>query len=193
MDPRASVLTSHADPTPSRADASRATPSEDPSGSRGLPRGALAGAVALVVLAVLSVAGLRLSGADPAAAPVATAAPTAVVMLRFADRADGAVVVRDADSDAVIAVLDEGPNAFLRGVMRSLVRQRRMEGVDAAPPFRLTRFADGRLWLEDPATQERIDLGAFGPDNIAVFASLLAAAEASDARLIDPDRREDTP
>ncbi len=140
----------------------------------GLPRGALVGAVAFVAFAVIAVAVARLSGVTPSAAPQATAAAERVLIVRFADREDGAVVVRDAATDSVITVLDDGPNAFVRGVLRSLVRQRRLHGIDATPPFRLTRFADGRIWLEDPATAERIDLGAFGSDNIAVFAALLA-------------------
>jgi hypothetical protein len=32
--------------------------------------------------------------------------------------------------------------------------------------------ADGRLTLLDPSTQQRIDLEAFGPSNVAVFAGL---------------------
>ena len=47
----------------------------------------------------------------------------------------------------------------------------------AAPvrPFRLTRWSDGRLSLDDPATGRRIELDAFGPTNTAVFAHLMGA------------------
>ena len=47
------------------------------------------------------------------------------------------------------------------------------------PPFRLARWSDGRLTLEDPTTGRRIELGAFGPTNAEVFAELMQAPTAS--------------
>ena len=63
-------------------------------------------------------------------------------------------------------VVAPGTNGFLRGVLRGLARERKLERSAIEPPFRLTRWADGRLSLEDPATGRRIDdLEAFGPTN----------------------------
>ena len=42
-------------------------------------------------------------------------------------------------------------------------------------PFRLTRYADGRLALDDPSTGAHVELRAFGPTNEAAFARLLPA------------------
>ena len=74
-----------------------------------------------------------------------------------------------------MAVLPPGSNGFIRGVMRGLARERMLHGIDAAPPFRLIRWADGRLSLEDTATGRLIDLAAFGPTNAQAFARLLTA------------------
>lgn len=145
----------------------------DPSGNRPFPRGALFGAAALVLLALLSVTAARLSGVGvmemPAAAPVQSRD------LRFEDRASGAVAVFDARDDRVVEVLAPGTNSFVRGVLRGLARDRMLREIGSRPPFRLTRWADGRLSIEDPTTGRRIDLGAFGPTNAAAFARLLTA------------------
>jgi hypothetical protein len=40
-------------------------------------------------------------------------------------------------------------------------------------PFRIALETDGRLLLSDPATGRTVDLRAFGPTNLEVFARLL--------------------
>ena len=57
--------------------------------------------------------------------------------------------------------------------MRILARERRMNDEGRETPFRLIRWADGRLSIEDPATGRRIDLGAFGAANTQAFARLM--------------------
>jgi putative photosynthetic complex assembly protein len=134
------------------------------------PRGALIAAAALVGLAIVAAGVGRVSGIGvtrmPAAAPVLARA------LHFTDRDDGAVVVSDTDGRTV-AVLDPGTNGFARGALRGLARTRKLEDIGAAAPFILTRWADGRLSLEDPSTKQQINLEAFGATNSAVFARLL--------------------
>jgi putative photosynthetic complex assembly protein len=145
--------------------------------SNRFPRGALAGAGALILLTLCGVGFARFTGIG------ITRAPTAEVMqsrdLQFRDRADGAVVIYQAGSDRIVDVLAPGTNGFVRGVMRGLARQRRREDLGAAPPFRLTRWSDGRLSIEDVATHVRIELIAFGPTNEAAFARLLNDRSAS--------------
>jgi putative photosynthetic complex assembly protein len=99
--------------------------------------------------------------------------------LQFEDRADGAVVVYDARSEQIAAVLAPETNGFVRGVMRGLARERRREDIGSGPPFMLTRWSDGRLSIEDEATHQRIELVAFGPTNFAAFARLLDNRSAS--------------
>lgn len=141
---------------------------------RTLPWGVagLAGIVLLVLIAVLTA---RLTGFEPAQPVLGAVVETRT--LGFRDASGGVVEIYDWDSGADIARYGPGEGAFLRGVMRSLVRQRR--GTTAAiEAFVLERYEDGRLIISDPGTGERIDLVAFGPDNAAVFALLLQGSQA---------------
>ena len=134
-----------------------------------VPRGALLAVGALLIATVGGAAAARLTASSaPAAAPVAVTAAD----LRFADRPDGAIRVSDAGG-ATVGVVAPGTGGFVRGVMRGLARDRRSRGLDAAVPFRLSRDAAGRLWLQDPATGRLVDLEAFGADNRAAFAAFL--------------------
>jgi putative photosynthetic complex assembly protein len=145
--------------------------------NRPLPRPALVGAALLIGLTLVAAAGARWSGVGKTQLPPAQA--VGVVELRFLDRSDGAVEVRTAVDEQVVAVLDPGTNGFARGVLRGMARERRSRGVDATPPFRLVRWSDGRLSLEDPSTQREIALEAFGPTNSGAFAELFTLAEAA--------------
>lgn len=139
----------------------------------GFPRVPLAIGFALVGLSVVAAAAGRLSLAPEAPA---TGTPVAARDLVFEDRDDGAVVARAAGSGRTVEVF-EGENGFLRGTLRGLARTRRAEQASPALPFHLAQWPDGRLTLDDPATGRHIELLAFGADNAAVFARLLALAE----------------
>lgn len=93
--------------------------------------------------------------------------------LRFFDREDGAVVIVDDRLGTKIAVLEPGTHGFVRGVMRGMARERRSKLVGTEPPYRLARWSDGRLTLDDPHTGRWVELVAFGPDNFRAFAMLL--------------------
>ena len=140
-----------------------------------LPRGALIGAGSLVLASLLMVATARITGYGPAKPTV-----SAVVErhdLRFEDRADGAVLIYSAATDRLVDTLPPGTNGFVRGVLRGLVRERRADHIGSAPPFRLTRWADGRLSLDDPSTGRHVDLEVFGPTNAGAFADILIASD----------------
>jgi putative photosynthetic complex assembly protein len=141
------------------------------------PRGALLGAAALVGLALVATGFARLSGIGTTHPP--EAGPITSRDLRFEDRADGAVAVYDAENDKVVDVLAPGTNGFVRGVLRGLARDRKLQKIGTEPPFRLTRWDDGRLSIEDSVTHQRIELGSFGPTNAAAFARLLYDRSAS--------------
>jgi putative photosynthetic complex assembly protein len=145
---------------------------------RNLPRGALRGAGILVALSLVLVGTARLTGYQPAKPP-----PSAVIEsrdLRFEDRTDGAVLVYAVKDDRLVDILQPGTNGFVRGVLRGLVRTRRADHIGAEPPFRLTRWADGRLSLDDPATGRHVDLEVFGPTNAGAFAEILVASDRED-------------
>lgn len=95
-------------------------------------------------------------------------------LLRFEDREDGAVIVRDAATGATIDVV-VGQQGFLRQTMRGLAVVREAAGYGQEQPFELDYYADRRLILRDPATARQIELEAFGPTNEAVFARYLTA------------------
>ena len=141
------------------------------------PRGALIGAAALLGLTLLAVSTARLVGFKSASEPTTDAIES--LQLQFADRDDGAVVVHDVVQRRVLTVIAPGDGGFIRGVLRGLVRERKLHGIDAKPPFRLVRWADGRLSLEDTATGRRIDLAAFGKTNASAFARFLSTPDAA--------------
>ena len=142
----------------------------------GFPRAPLIVAVTMVGL---SLAGAIAGRLEATAAPAQTVAPLAARDLVFEDRADGAVVARAAGSLHEVEVF-EGENGFLRGTLRGLARTRKSEQIGRTEaPFRLARWPDGRLTLDDPATGRHVELLAFGATNAAVFAHLLVAPEQS--------------
>ena len=135
-----------------------------------------AAAVGVVLLAcVLAVAAARLSGFEPADSPASD--PVASVRLGFADSDDGSVSIYDWDSGVELQILAPGEGSFIRGVLRSLVRERRSRGLLIDDPFRLTRYDDDSLTLEDALTGRKISLQAFGPTNVSAFAVLLDSGE----------------
>jgi len=130
----------------------------------------------LPLFAVFTVLGLTVVGAfagrlTHAGAYMPPASPVAERELRFFDRADGAVLALDADGHTVDVF--QGEQGFLRGTLRGFVRTRHLDGLGPEQPFRLTRWSDGRLTLDDDATKQHVELMAFGPTNSAVFAPLL--------------------
>jgi putative photosynthetic complex assembly protein len=63
----------------------------------------------------------------------------------------------------------------VRGSLRALSRMRLMAETPEGLPYRLIRWENGSVSLSDTATGERIYLNAFGPDNAAAYAELLAS------------------
>jgi putative photosynthetic complex assembly protein len=105
------------------------------------------------------------------------AQPTVTRDIRFADRADGAVVVSDARTGREIEVVEPGTEGFVRGAMRGLVRQRRLADIGPDVPFRLSIWPDGRITLQDMANDNTMELHAFGRTNAEAFLRLLATEE----------------
>jgi len=66
-----------------------------------------------------------------------------------------------------------GEQGFLRGTLRALARDRRLRNLSSEAPFELALYENGRLSITDTLTSRGIDLEAFGPDNVAVFAKIL--------------------
>lgn len=136
-----------------------------------VPRGALVAVAALVLFSLTAVTTVRMTGFGG----TQMALPGMVESrdLQFEDGKDGAVLVFDARDRSLVDVLAPGSNGFVRVVLRGLARERRMNEIGAAPPFRLSRFENGQLMLLDTSTGKQIDLAAFGSTNVAAFARLM--------------------
>ncbi len=144
--------------------------------SNPFPKAVLWGAGALLLLSLVAVAFGRFTGIGTVMNPQAQ--PRVVHSLHFDDRADGAVVISDAGTNQVVLELGPGTNGFARGVMRGMARGRKLEGLGNETPFRLVRWTDGRLTLEDPETGHVVEMNAFGKTQLDSFAAILDAASA---------------
>jgi putative photosynthetic complex assembly protein len=140
------------------------------------PRGMLIAAGVLVALSVGAVAAARTGLVDSSPEVIVAAQPVLSRDVRFTDREDGAVIVQVVGGDASTIIPAE-TGGFVRGVVRSFVRARKMRGIDDGPPFRLTRWSDGQVSIEDTATGRRLGMGAFGPTNKQAVADLLRQIE----------------
>lgn len=145
--------------------------SHDHFGNKPFPRGALLGAGLLIAASIAFAATARHQ--DIGTVRTQEGVVESARLLQFEDGHDGSIRVLDQRTGTEVAHLESGTNGFLRGVLRALVRERRIHEATAKPPFQLTRWNDGRVTLEDPATGERIDLHAFGQTNLEAFTRLL--------------------
>lgn len=148
--------------------------SENPKHS-GIPRPILLGIMVLVGFAMVAVTTGRFG--DVGRVSMAPSKEVERVSLRFVDRKDGAVEVYKTATSERIAVVEPETGGFVRGVLRGLVRERKLSGEVTRSPFMLRRWADGRLTLEDPQTGRVIDLGAFGVTNAGAFAKLMVSSQ----------------
>jgi putative photosynthetic complex assembly protein len=146
-------------------------PTKDPARPDAFNRLTVTAVAAILTITIAGAAAVQLSGGPPRQP---TTTPVASRALHFADRQDGGITVTDAADGHVITVLAPGSNGFIRATMRTLAQRRinNDEGPDV--PFKLTAWSDGRLTLDDPETNRRIDLEAFGHTNEEAFADLLA-------------------
>ena len=126
---------------------------------------------ALFLVACLAlVAWVRWTG--PAPQDNIAARAEQIRILRFVDQPDGSIRVIDATTGVDVHNF-QGEQGFVRGTLRALVRDRRLQGFGADQPFELIAHDAGRLSLRDPATGSTIALESFGSKNIDVFARLM--------------------
>jgi len=100
------------------------------------------------------------------------------VSLDFSDADSGGVVVTDAKSGSEIRRYEMGEGSFVRGVLRTLVRERASRDISGQPSFQLEMTSDGGLMLVDDDTGYWIALEAFGPDNYREFRAMFDSARA---------------
>jgi putative photosynthetic complex assembly protein len=140
-----------------------------------IPRGVLLGAALLIALtfavAALGRRQLRETLAQPQPVPVESLA------LSFVDQPGGGLAVIERSTGRTATVLEPTTNGFVRGVLRGMFRERKLESMGRDAVFTLARHTDGHLTLEDSQTHRRVDLNAFGPDNTTAFLTILAAGQ----------------
>ncbi len=143
------------------------------------PKAPLIGALLMVGVTVVMVGGARLGLIQTPASAATTAPVTASVLdsrdMRFHDQADGGIrisVVGQPDR-----TIEPATGGFVRGVLRSLVRERRAQGLGPEAAFRVTEWSDGAVTIQDLATRHTLTLNAFGPTNRQAFLDLLRPSE----------------
>lgn len=132
------------------------------------------GFVALVAVVVMATGQSGDIEAAETRAPV-----VATARLHFEDGPSGSVQVYAVDGNTPLQTFAAGEGSFVRGVLRSMTRERRSRDVGAEQPFVLSRHSDGALILKDQTTGRLMVLNAFGPTNAGVFDQLLDAASGS--------------
>ncbi len=105
-----------------------------------------------------------------------SAASVSSTDLRFVDGPEGQIVVLHATTGSELARYNSGEASFLRGILRSLVRERRVRDLEPGGAFHLALLDNGSLVISDPETGYWMALEAFGIDNRRAFAELLDQA-----------------
>ncbi|MEM8749459.1 MAG: photosynthetic complex assembly protein PuhC [Pseudomonadota bacterium] len=134
----------------------------------------LFGALAVVVLTVVVVIGAMQT--DTGRVTRTIGEPIAERELLFRDGPKGTVIVRDAETKAVIATYGRGEGAFIRQSMRALSYNRTHYATERGQPYRLVKTAAGKLSIVDPVTGKFIKLNAFGAVAMEGFSALLQRA-----------------
>jgi putative photosynthetic complex assembly protein len=133
------------------------------------PKWVLMSAAGIIAFSLISVGLVRLTGNGPDQRPAPSVQER---QLRFEDRPDGSIAITDGRTGEQVSSV-QGEQGFVRGALRALARERKARGMGSEQPFQLMVRTDGGLTLYDPATQQRVDLEAFGPTNADNFARLL--------------------
>jgi putative photosynthetic complex assembly protein len=130
-------------------------------------------AISLALTASVTLGYVERSAVPAEARAAAGVKPALERSLRFFDEADGSVRVEDGATAEVLGRFGQGEGGFIRATMRNLVHQRRIRDIGPAVAFQLTQWDNNTLTLSDPVTGSSIEVGAFGPDNRAIYANLL--------------------
>ena len=101
--------------------------------------------------------------------------PEAIRDIVITGKHDTEITISDARTGEIITTLAPEEGGFVRGSLRALSRMRLMAETPEGLPYRLIKWENGSVSLSDTATGERIYLNAFGPDNAAAYAQLLAS------------------
>jgi putative photosynthetic complex assembly protein len=142
------------------------------------PRWFLWSVGAMMVFA-MAFAGLGRIERERAGPPVLAPVAEQITIL-FDERIDGSVeILRESDRTLLDRLPSDG-SGFLRGVFRSLKRDRVIRSIPQGEPYLLVRRTNGRVSIVDAVSGERINLNGFGPTNLATANRVLDAGLAAD-------------
>lgn len=127
--------------------------------------------VSLALLTVLAVGFYRMTGMVSLRMPETPVA--AYRDIRFVEQSGGVMSVVDAATGTSLTDLAPDSGGFIRGVVRALAHERKLNGVPMSEPVRLARRVDGQLVLIDAKVKRTISLEAFGRTNLEAFARFL--------------------
>ena len=134
-----------------------------------IPRGLLVAMVGLALMALALASYASLTDRAPSGQP-----PAAEVTEQrtFVLEGDG-VAVSAVQPDGTV-LLDTENEAFIAVVNDALTRVRLVHGTQGNPPVTLSRLANGRLVLTDPATGWSTELTSFGAGNARHWDAMFA-------------------
>lgn len=139
-----------------------------------IPTALLFGVGALVMASLLGVAWFRGEGARPLSSPPPMASAEVSVDMVIVPQAESGTDILDPATGEVVVTLAEGEDGFVRGILRGLYRIRDRAGVARDAPITVMAWRDGHAALYDPATNWRVELVGFGPDNRLIFVKLVS-------------------
>lgn len=135
---------------------------------------------ALVVFSLSVVVFARLNGAGVPATETSTVVTARDIT--FVDQGADRIAVLDQVSGETLTMIEPTGDGLLRGALRGLGRERRLNGIDEGLPYRVAYWDGGFITLTDPQTGRHIKLTSFGP--------VLTGAQADLMTLVAPAQPE---
>ena len=148
---------------------------------RPIPPAIIVGGGLVMAVSLLAVSSARMGVAPRQAHPASAVAAAYDFRVSAPDAAGFETVLSARDGRAVAPLSDKGDD-FLPSLVDKLRQERALKGLHGDASFRLVRFADGRVSLQDPVTGRELNLESFGSVNEANAARLIAEGQAVDGQ-----------
>lgn len=93
--------------------------------------------------------------------------------IKFADTADGSVLVTDGATGEELALYPQNSGGFVRATARALIYARQVRGIGPEVPFDLVSYDNGSMMLRDSQTGQTVELASFGSRTNEVYEDIL--------------------
>lgn len=94
--------------------------------------------------------------------------------IRFVAGGGDSLTIEHACTGSILASFAAEEGGFVRGLVPTLLQERRIRRLDPDAAYLLNQDVEGHLYIADPAAGTRIDLEAFGPDAVRLFRPFLS-------------------